>query len=168
MQVQRLDSPVDIERIHSRLFNLGLLMNVLAPVLVVIAGAFIRMNFVNLTSNTDLGILFWVLLAVALSEIPAIYIVRKALLSSRRTAPEGSVLPITEQVLMRWGIINFSLALAPSIYGLVYYLLSGSLERFVLFAAITLFCFLIFKPKQEEIRSFVKRRLNSIESEETS
>ncbi len=162
--MERWGSPVDAERIHSRLFNLGLSMNVLAPVMLIIVGAVLRAKGVSIEGQKDLNVLFWVLLAVALSEIPAIHIVRKTLLSSRRLSEKKRVHLTVEQLLVRWGVITFSLALAPSIYGLIYYLLGGSLERFVLFAAITLFCFLVFKPKEEQISSFIRDRSTSEES----
>lgn len=156
-----MDRRVDAERMHSKLFNLGLLMNVFAPVAIIFIGALFKAKGIGISGKTDLTVLFWVLLAVAISEIPAIYIVRKVLLNGRRSSPEVHSPRTTEQVLTQWAIITFSLALAPSIYGLVYYLLGGSLERFVLFAAITLFCFLVFKPKEEQISSFIKDRSNS-------
>jgi hypothetical protein len=163
-KVEHTGSPVDVERIHSRLFNLGLLMNVLAPILIIIIGTLLKARGVSISSNTDLNIFFWVLLAVAISEIPAIHLVRKSLLSVRKNAAAGSVSQAPEQVLMRWGLITFSMALAPSIYGLIYYLLGGFLERFVLFAAITLFCFIVFKPKEEQISSYIRGRSGSLES----
>jgi hypothetical protein len=162
-KVEQTGSPVEVERLHSRLFNLGLLMNVLAPILIIIIGTLLKARGVSISGNTDLNIFFWALMAVAISEIPAIHLVRKSLLSVRKNAIAGSVPQAAEQVLMRWGIITFSMALAPSIYGLIYYLLGGSLERFVLFAAITLFCFLVFKPKEEQISSFIRGCPGSME-----
>jgi len=154
--VDQVSRPADTDRIHSRLFNLGLLMNVFAPVILIVVGGLLRAQKVVLPGNTDLKTFFWVLLAVAASEIPAIYLVRKALLRGRRVSARAGVQPTAEQTLMQWGMITFSLALAPSVYGLVYYLLGGILEKFVLFAAITLFCFLVFKPKEEQISSFIR------------
>jgi hypothetical protein len=159
--MERWSNPVDAERIHSKLFNLGLSMNVLAPVVLIIVGAVLRAKGVSMGGQKNLQIFFWALLFVALSEIPAIYIVRKTLLSGRRLSEKGRVPSTPEQILMQWGVITFSLALAPSIYGLIYHLLGGSLERFVLFAAITLFCFLVFKPKEEQISSFIRDRSSS-------
>jgi hypothetical protein len=154
--VNQVGRPVDIDRIHSRLFNLGLLMNVFAPVMLIVVGGLLRAQGVTLTGNTELQTLFWALLAVAISEIPAIYLVRRILLRGGRVSARAGAQPSAERTLIQWGIITFSLALAPSIYGLIYYLLGGSLERFVLFAAITLFCFLVFKPKEEQIGSFLR------------
>jgi hypothetical protein len=166
MMTNELGSPVDIERMHSRLFNLGLLMNLLAPAVIIFVGVFVRASFVDERLGVDLSIFFWVLLAVALSEIPVIYLMKRKLLLGNKDAGQGGKSTTTEQALLQWGIITYSLALAPSIYGLVYHIMGGSFERFVLFAAITLFCFLLFKPKQEEISSFVKRRSDSVEPAE--
>lgn len=163
MMPNEFGGPVDIERMHSRLFNLGLLMNLLAPAVIIFVGVFVRSSLVQGGPSTEVGIFFWVLLAVALSEIPVIYLVRRKLLLGNKDTSQVGRGPTTEQRLLQWGIITFSLGLGPSIYGLVYYILGGSFERFVLFVAITLFCFLIFKPKQEEISSFVKRWSDSVE-----
>jgi hypothetical protein len=163
MSMESAAGPLDVERIHSKLFNLGLLLNVLAPAVLIFVGAFLRASGVSISPGPNLRIFFWVLIAVALSEIPAIYIVKKNFLAGSRVYQKGGRNLTAEQALIRSGVIVFSLALTPAIYGFVFYLLGGSLERFVLFAAITLFCFLVFKPKQEEISSFVKRRSDSVE-----
>ncbi len=157
-------SSVDIERTHSRLLNLGLLMNVFAPVVLIFVGAVVKARGVNVGAVSDLGLFFWILIAVAFSEIPAIYIVKRSFLSGSRAFQKNRGRSTTEQALLRKGIIIFSLALAPTVYGLVYYLLGGTLERFVLFAAITLFCFVVFKPKQEEISSLMKRQIDAQEN----
>lgn len=157
-------SPVDIERMHSRLLNLGLLLNVLAPAVLIFVGALLKARGVSIGTVEDLGIFFWVLVAVALSETPAIYFVKRTFLSRGKSLRRGSENLTVEQTLFQMGMIIYSLSLAPTIYGLVYYLLGGSLERFVLFAAFTLFCFMVFKPKQEEISSFVKRQTGAEEN----
>ncbi|KPK99799.1 MAG: hypothetical protein AMJ91_06255 [candidate division Zixibacteria bacterium SM23_73_3] len=161
--METLSSPVDIERVHSRLLNLGLLLNVLAPGSLLFVGALLKTRGVAGSSVGNLEFFFWVLIAVALGEIPAIYIIKRSFLSGKFLL-RGREHVTAEQTLLQWGVISFSLALAPAIYGLVYYLLGGTLERFVLFVAITLFCFLVFKPKLEEIRSFVKKRSNFIDN----
>jgi hypothetical protein len=163
MSIETPVGPVDVERLHSKLFNLGLLLNVLAPAALIFIGALLKAGGVSGSPGTDLAIFFWVLIAVALSEIPAIYIVKRSFFVGSRAFRKGRENMTAEQALIQSGVIVFSLALTPTIYGFVFYLLGGSLERFVLFAAITLFCFLVFKPKQEEISSFVKRRSDSVE-----
>jgi hypothetical protein len=154
--VDKPTSPVDIERTHSKLLNLGLLMNVFAPVVLIIVGVFARTRGVDAGAERDLGVFFWVLIAVALSEIPAIYILKRTLLSRGRSLRKSGEQSTVGQTLLQTSVAIFSLSLAPTIYGLVYYLLGGSLERFILFAAFTLFCFVVFKPKQEEISAIAE------------
>ena len=157
-------SSVDIEKTHSRILNLGLLMNVFAPAVLIFVGALLKARGISIGTVEDLGVFFWVLIAVALSEVPAIYFVKRTFLSRGKSLRSTGEHVTVEQTLFQMGIIMFSLSLAPTIYGLVYYLLGGSLERFVLFAAFTLFCFMVFKPKQEELRSFVKRQTGTEEN----
>jgi hypothetical protein len=153
-----------MEKIHSRLFNLGLVLNVFTPMVLIVLGGLVMTQGIDVGTVKDLELFFWVLIAVALSEIPAIYLVKKNLLSRAKSSKRESESVTAEQTLFRVGIITFSLSLAPSIYGLVYYLLGGTFERFVLFAALTLFCFLLFKPKLEEVSSFIKKQVNTEEN----
>jgi cbb3-type cytochrome oxidase subunit 1 len=163
--VDRLNNHVDINQVHSKLFNLGLLMNVGMPVVIVFVGGLLKAQGIGgEMGERELNVFFWALAAVAVSEIPVIYIIRRSFLSGSKAFMKSRSKMTIEQSLFQWGMITFSLALAPSIYGLVYYLLGGALERFVLFAALTLLCFLVFKPKLEEIDSFVQRRKESLEN----
>lgn len=162
--MESLTSPVDIERMHSKLLNLGLLINVFSPAVLVFIAVFVRTRGIDVGAVRDLGLFFWILIAVALSEIPAIYLVKRMLLSRGRSSQKSGENPAAGQTVFQMGITIFSLSLAPTIYGLVYYLLGGSLERFVLFAAFTLLCFMIFKPKQEEISAIVKRQTDTEEN----
>ena len=163
--MDRPTSPVDIERMHSRLLNLGLLMNVFTPVVLIFVGVFVRNRGMEAGAGTDLGIFFWVLIAVAVSEIPAIYFVKRTFLSRARSFQKRGGQSDVGQTVVQMGMIIFALSLAPTIYGLVYYLLGGSLERFVLFAAFTLFCFMLFKPKQEEISALLKTQGSAEDSQ---
>lgn len=165
--MEKLYRPVDVEQIHTKLLNLGLVMNVLIPIALLALGAFLKKRGVGTNAGDSLKILFLALMIAGLTEIPVICIVKKSFLSAQtqRTSPKEIYREIAaEQFLFRWGILIFSLSLSPSIYGLVYYFLGGTFERFVLFVAITLFCFLVFKPKLEEIRSFVDNRLRFSEN----
>lgn len=160
-----LNRQVDIDRVHSRLLNLGLVLNVLVPGILLCVGAFLKSKGVCLSSVSNLKILFLVLMIAGVGEIPLIYIMRRSFLSGRKAFQKSRGHATAEQSLLQWGVIIFSLALAPTIYGLVYYLLGGTLERFVLFVAITLFFFLVFKPKLEEIDSFVKKQADKTDNQ---
>lgn len=159
-----LNSHVDIDQVHSKLLNLGLLMNVLIPAIFLCTGAFLRARVIRVNGGSNLNLFFVVLIVVALGEIPVIYIVRRNALGARKVCQESHRQMTTEQSLFQWGVLIFSLSLSPTIYGLVYYFVGGTFERFVLFAAITLLCFMLFKPKEEEIRSFVQKDPEYIEN----
>ena len=58
---------------------------------------------------------------------------------------------IAGQNIVNFGMIIYALSLAPTIYGLVYYLLGGIWERFALFVAITFLSFQLFKPREGDI-----------------
>jgi hypothetical protein len=156
--VETLNNHVNIDQLHSRLLNLGLMLNVLAPGMLLALGAFIKSKGVCLNAGSNLRFIFWGLIIVAIGDIPIIYLVKRSSLLSREAFHENHPQVRVEQLLFQWCILTFSLSLSPSIYGLVYYLIGGAFERFVLFVAITLLCFMLFKPKENEIRSFVEER----------
>jgi hypothetical protein len=160
MKMEKSNRPVEVDQLHTRLLYLGLVMDVFIPMILLSIGAFLKSRGVEANVGDSLKILFFALIIAGVSEIPVVYIIKKSFLSARTQKTyqkekysEMEVLP----VLIRWGILIFSLSLSPTIYGLVYYLLGGTFERFIIFVAITMFCFLIFKPKLDEIRSFVDR-----------
>jgi hypothetical protein len=90
---------------------------------------------------------------VSAVEILAIYLMKKRILFTKRISRcEKENLSI-ERIFLTSGLILFSLSLSPSIYGFVYFLLGGIPERFAVFIGVTLLCFLVFKPKLEEMKS---------------
>ncbi len=107
----------------------------------------------------NLKLFFWVLILVSASEILALYIVKKNLLANavKRNVVSSIRNPI-QNLIFKFSIIIFALCLAPTIYGLVYFLLGGSMEEFVLFMAITLLSFRIFRPKLEDLKKFEGQR----------
>ncbi|MGB8658540.1 MAG: hypothetical protein WCE90_12275 [Candidatus Zixiibacteriota bacterium] len=161
------DDHPDIDGLHSRLLNLGLLLNVLVPAMCLCLGGFLRVRGLSLNAGGSLRILFAILIVVSAAEVPAIYLVRRTALSFHEKSPEGPRQMRAEEALFRRSVLVFSLSLLPTVYGLVYYLIGGTFEKFVLLVGITLLCFLIFKPKMEEISSFVKNSPNAQEPEQT-
>jgi len=103
-----------------------------------------------------------ILLAVSLADLAVIYVVKKRLLkgtfsSVKATESPSQFLPARTTIHvtgMSFAVVTYALALAPSIYGLVYFLLGGSLNWFILFVAVTMLGFLLFKPKEEELKKF--------------
>ena len=144
---------LNLDQMHTKLLNLGLLLDVFVPAVLFSLGLFLRSQGVGARSVEGLDILLWVLLAVSAGEVLAIYLLKKKILFAPNMpkAKEQSVSP--KRMFLRSALILFSLSLSPAIYGFIYFLLGGTVERFVLFIAITLLCFLLFKPKLEEMKS---------------
>lgn len=132
---------------------LGLALNLALPLGLLVIGFFLRKNGVGANPTPNLKLFFWVLIFVSVSELLALYIVKKTLLAnaSKRNFTTLSQSPVQKSILT-FSIVIFALSLAPSIYGLVYFLLGGKLEEFLLFIAVTFLGFRIFRPNLEEIK----------------
>jgi hypothetical protein len=143
---------LDLEQIHTKLLNLGLLLDVFVPAVLFSLGLFLRSQGVGARSFKELDILLWVLLAVSAGEILTIYLIKKKILFVPNILKVERADISKERILFKSGLILFSLSLSPAIYGFVYFLLGGMKERFVIFIGITLLCFLLFKPKLEEMK----------------
>ena len=156
--METLNNHVDIDRLHSRLLHLGLIMSVVVPMILLALGVFLKSRGISINTGASLKFYFFGLIIVAAGDIPIIYLVKRSSLTGRKTFHESHPQVSAERLLFQWCILIFSISLSPSIYGMVYYLLGGAFDRFVLFTAITLLCFMLFKPKDKEIRSFIERR----------
>jgi hypothetical protein len=151
--VERTPKDLDLERLHTNFLYLGLVLDFFVPAVLLSLGLFLRSQGVGARAIEGLDLLLWIFLTVSAGEILAIYLVKKKILFAQNMpkTKEQGIFP--KQILLRSALILFSLSLSPAIYGFVYFLLGGTLERFVLFIAITLFCFVLFKPKLEEMKS---------------
>ena len=150
------DRNIDADLLHTKLLYLGLVMNVFIPVLFLFLGIFLRSQGLNGHLQNGLNMLFGVLMALSLCEIPILYLVRKKTLSARTAYRQSHPQADADQLLFQWAAVIFCLAFSPTVYGLVYFFLGGMPERFVLLVAVTLVCFMLFKPKSDEIRTFVE------------
>lgn len=162
--IQTDDRNVDVDLLHTRLLYLGLVMNVFIPVILLFLGIFLRSEGLSGHLPGGLNMLFWILMALSLGGIPILYLVRKKTLSARTVYHQSHPQADAQQLLFRWATVIFCLAFSPTIYGLVYFIMGGAVERFVLLAAITLFCFILFKPKLEEVHSFVVNEHEVVEN----
>ena len=151
--MERTTKDLNLERLHTNVLYLGLVLNFIAPGILLSLGLFLRNQGVGARSIEGLDVLLWVLLAVSAGEVLAIYLLKKKILFAQNIPKVKDQGASAQRVLVRSALILFSLSLSPAIYGLVYFLLGGTVERFVLFIAITLLCFVLFKPKLEEMKS---------------
>ena len=151
--MEQLSKKPDLDQIHTKLLNLGLLLDVAFTAVLFCVGLFLRSQGVGEKPVEGLDVLLWVLLAVSAGEILTIYLMKRKFLFSRNVLRSKKENISVEQIFFRSGLILFSLSLSPAIYGFIYLLLGGIKERFVIFIGITLLCFLLFKPKLEEMKS---------------
>jgi hypothetical protein len=147
-------NPTQLREGHMRAMMLGLVLNLLLPAVIVAIGYFLRriMDAESETAIMDpesLQILFFALLLVAVSEIPVVLFLKKLLLKPlpSNQAADADV-PSVTFVISRF-VLLYAVALSPSIYGLVYYLLGGEFRFFVLFGVISLLIFRLARPSQE-------------------
>jgi hypothetical protein len=159
--MEQLSKNIDLDRIHTKLLNLGLLLNVFVPAILFALGLFLRSRGVGIKPVEGLDILLPVLLTISAAEILTIYLFKKKSLFAHKVLQSKKENVSAERILFTAGLILFSLSLSPAIYGFVYFLLGGLEEKFVIFIGITLLCFLLFKPKLEEMKS-VKEGLSDL------
>jgi hypothetical protein len=150
--MEQLSKKPDLDQIHTKLLSLGLLLDVFIPAVLFCVGLLLRNQGVGVKPVEGLDILLWVLLAVSAGEVLAIYLIKKKILFVRNILKVKKENIPMEQIFFRSGLILFSLSLSPAIYGFIYFLLGGIKERFVIFIGITLLCFVLFKPKLEEMK----------------
>ncbi len=153
MEVIINHKPLDIEKIHTQMLYLGLVLNLAIPLGFLTVGLLLRKNGVGTIPIANLKLFFWVLFFISISELVAIFIFRRIFFAkfSKRSMTAVSQISIQKSILT-FSIGIFALSLAPSICGLVYFLLGGRLEEFLLFIAITFLGFRIFRPNLEEIK----------------
>ena len=151
--MQQATKNLDLDKLHTNLLYLGLVLNFFVPAVLLCLGLFLRSQGAGVRPIEGLDLLLWILLAVSAGEVLAIYLLKKRILFARNIPKVKDQGASAQRVLVRSALILFSLSLSPAIYGLVYFLLGGTVERFVLFVAITLLCFVLFKPKLEEMKS---------------
>jgi hypothetical protein len=152
-KVEQLSRDSDLDHIHTKLLYRGLLLDVFVPAALFSLALILRTQGVGTKSFEGLDMLLWVLLGVSAGEVLAIYLIKKKILFARNMSKANEENIFQGQMFLRSALILFSLSLSPALYGFVYFLLGGMVERFVIFIAITLLCFLLFKPKLEEMKS---------------
>lgn len=152
-----------LEKIHTKLLKLGLTIDIFLPLVIFFLAVYLRDRLIQLQTMKNLDLFFYVLLAVSLSEVGAIFIIKRQF-SSRfaqkkveqdfnlvQDGPDVNTRQPLDRDFLSFATVIFVLCFSPTIYGLIYYLLGGTWEHFALFVAITFLFFQLFKPKMEEL-----------------
>lgn len=149
--------PIDADRINLKITYWGIALDLFIPAVLIGLGLFLKSKGMQASPTSNLGLLLVILLAVSIGEMGAIFIIRRNLFRSIASGTTLSKETGLEQILVRCSIIIFSMSLAPCVYGFVYLLLGGTTDWFLVFIAITLLCFMLFKPRPEQIRKLTSQ-----------
>jgi hypothetical protein len=142
----------DIESIYFKVIYLGLFLNLFIPVAIVLLALFLRSKGVGEHPIPSLNLFLYVFLAVSAGEIFTIYLFKHKFFQERNS-PGGLISPdVWKNRFLNNHIIIFSLALSPTLYGFIYFILGGELKWFIIFAGMTLLCFRLFKPNLDDIK----------------
>jgi hypothetical protein len=142
----------DVEPIYFKVIYWGLFLNLFMPVAIVFLALFLRSKGVGEHPVSSLNFLLVVLLAISAGEILTIYLFKHKFFQERNS-PGGLISPdVWKNRFLNDHIIFFSLALSPTLYGFIYFILGGKLKWFMIFAGMTLLCFRLFKPNLDDIK----------------
>jgi len=136
---------------HMRVTKLGLILNLVVPALIVLGGIGLRnvMEFGAMVDEASLQAVFWALVVVAAGDLGAVMFLKTKMLRPPMPELEGKEpVAAVEFVVMRYLVI-FVIALSPAVMGLVYFMLGGTVEDFVLFGVISLLIYRLVRPKRE-------------------
>ena len=138
-----------IRNAHVKVMYAGMALTLGFPAVLLLVGHLLRPDAAPADQTAVPGrVLFYALLAVALAEIPAALIVKKVLLRPLTEALPPAAVPTVSTVFSRY-LVLFNLAAACPVYGLVWYLLGGTMPEFVLFAVVGLLIFRLVRPSTE-------------------
>lgn len=157
-----------LEKIHAKILKLGLAIDIFLPLVIFFLAVYLRDRLIQVQTIKDLDLFFYVLLVVCLTEVGAIFIIKRKFsarfmqknlgqgFSPAQEVPNVNTRQPFDRNLLSFATVIFVLCFSPTIYGLVYYLLGGTWEHFALFVAITFLLFQLFKPKMEELEKLTK------------
>lgn len=140
----------EVEPIYFKTLYLGLFLNVFLPAILVFLGLFLKSKGIGAKPIKSIDLVLFILLAASGVEVLFILFFKKQFFSKAKSKPE-------KNNFFRLNLVLFSLSLTPSIYGFIYFLLGGELRWFLLFVAITLLCFRIFKPDLDKTQNFFEK-----------
>lgn len=146
----------EVEPIYFKTLYLGLFLNVFIPAILVFLGLFLKSKGVGADPIKSIDLVLFVLLAASGIEVLFILFFKKQFFSKAKSKSLDASAP-EKNNFFRLNLVLFSLSLTPSIYGFVYFLLGGELRWFLLFVAITLLCFRIFKPDLDKTQNFLEQ-----------
>ncbi len=140
-------SPQDDYEIMSKLSSISLYIVLGCDLAALIIGYLIAQSgrIMPASNNLHRNVLF----IVAISELAAMHILKRSMLSNMKSPAEG--LPLDYRQLMPVTIIIAAMCSAISIYGLVAVILGNELEVLFLFIAISLIGYQLFRIRPRDL-----------------
>ncbi|MBD3234785.1 MAG: hypothetical protein GF315_13750 [candidate division Zixibacteria bacterium] len=130
-----------LESTVSRLNTAGFVINLVIPALILFFGFVLRSQVYESPDFGDetLNMLLWVLSGVSILEVVvAFFLKRKMFTNIARYFPVDSDVKVQITLISKMMIIIHVVAATPVLYGLLYYLLGGSMEGFLIMVIINL------------------------------
>lgn len=152
---------VNLTKTLFRITYLGLFMNVLMPIGIFIAAAFLREENLQNGAGLDiprdgtLQIFFYAFLAVSVVDAAITYFIRKKYPEKFLRVEGGSLDERFGRAALRISVIIFSFNLSYSIYGLVLLILGSEIEVMMLFMAFSLITYQVFRPRQKYLERLI-------------
>lgn len=130
---------------------IGLLIDLIGPGVFYVAGQLIRgSNIVSAVKQEPLQMLGYMLLFVSAAEIALVVVLRRRWINAKspqlRLARQR---PVFYRQLKIMFIILYLIALTPSVYGFLYFILGGKESFFVLMLVISLIGYMLIKMKPD-------------------
>ena len=140
-------SPYD--DLTDRVIRRGVLVNMVAPLMLVVAAHLARGAGLGLDESQRPEIyptLLYVLVAVGVADLAAAFVLRRSLFARSRFAGASLTPEAIEAMVMRSATIVFAVGASPIVYGVVLYLLGGEIREVAYFALLNLLSLRLLRP----------------------
>ena len=146
----------DLDHLVGRAMRLGVWIGLIGPAMIAaVAYGLHESGTIQASSDFTEGqpVLFFALVAVAIGELVAVFVLRRLMFSPERARPIRHDPVLVEQWAIRSSTIVFALGASPIACGAVLFLLSGDLRQLALFGIICLLAYRLFRPTRDLLES---------------
>ncbi len=140
-----------MENIFSKLNLLGLVINLLIPAIFLFAGYFLSMQYGGGFSldGKSLLTLRWAFFIVSVVEVGIAFLIKRRMFASLpKFLSEGEDIKARVSILVKILAVIHTIVASSALYGLVYYLLGGDLDTFIILIIINLFGYQICRARK--------------------
>ncbi|MEW5702825.1 MAG: hypothetical protein AB1792_11440 [Candidatus Zixiibacteriota bacterium] len=139
----------DCGRMAERAVRRGMIIQLLAPGVLVLLVFVVRKRGIGIDESQApvwLPTLFYVLLGLAVADLLAAFTLRRILLAPLRLRNVLGDTAAVERIVMSATTVTFALGASPVVYGVVLYLLGGTMQQVAVLAIISLLSFRFLRP----------------------